>query len=312
MKVRIGIAVGQWPIGSADPAAIIDFIDALEALDVDSLWVSDRLVTSRLILEPVAFLSFVAGRLRRMKLGTSTLVLPTRNPIVLAKELATLDFISRGRLFPAVGLGGEESRDLQAIGVSRKERAARADEMIALLRRLWTEEKVTFHGRFFSVEGATIAPRPWQKNGLPIWIGGRSEAALRRAGRLGDGWLVSSVSPAEVEAGIRSVRAYAAAAARQVPEDHYGVLIPFYFAATTEQAMEIAGHSIRPRNDIAVGAFTAFGPAEEIRHKIEAYIAAGATKFIMRPCGPFDRWREQVETLARAVIEPLQTPADQG
>ena len=112
MKVRIGIAVGQWPIKSTGPEAILDLVDHLEALDVDSLWVSDRLVSAALILEPVTFLSFIAGRLRKMKLGTSTLVLPTRNPIVLAKELATLDFLSQGRLFPAIGLGGEESNDL--------------------------------------------------------------------------------------------------------------------------------------------------------------------------------------------------------
>lgn len=307
MKVRIGIAVGQWPLQSADPAAIVDFIDQLEALDVDSFWVSDRLATNQLILEPVTFLSFVAGRLRKMKLGTSTLVLPTRNPIVLAKELATLDFISQGRLFPAIGLGGEESKDLQVLGVNRKERAARTDEMIVLMRRLWTEESVTFQGRFFSVENASITPRPWQKNGLPIWIGGRSEAALRRTGKLGDGWLVSSVAPAEVEAGIKSIRAHAAAAGRQVPEDHYGVLIPFYFAQSSEAACEIAGRSIRPRSDLSIENFTAFGKGEKVRERVEAYIAAGATKFIMRPCGPFDHWREQVETLAREVIGPLQT-----
>ena len=174
-------------------------------------------------------------------------MLPTRNPIVLAKELATLDFLSQGRLFPAIGLGGDESKDLQAIGVGKKERAARTDEMIVLMRRLWTEEKVAFQGKFFAVEDATIMPRPWQKNGLPIWIGGRSEAALRRTGRLGDGWLVSSVSPMEVEAGIESIRAYAAEAGRQVPEDHYGVLIPFYFSASAENAIAVAERAIRPR-----------------------------------------------------------------
>jgi probable F420-dependent oxidoreductase len=310
MKVRIGIAVGQWPLPSADPEAIVDLVDELEALDVDSLWVSDRLITSQLILEPVAFLSFIAGRLRKMKLGTSTLVLPTRNPIVLAKELATLDFLSQGRLFPAIGLGGEESKDLQAVGVSRKERAARTDEMIALMRRLWSEDDVTFRGKFFAVENTTVMPRPWQKNGLPIWIGGRSEAALRRTGRLGDGWLVSSVSPAEVEAGIKSIRAHAAAADRQVPEDHYGVLIPFYFGKPAAQALEIAGRSVRPRADLAIDEFTAFGTADEIRKKVETYIAAGATKFIMRPCGPFDHWQEQVQILAREVVQPLQTPSD--
>jgi probable F420-dependent oxidoreductase len=310
MKVRIGIAVGQWPLQSADLEAILGLIDELETLDVDSLWVSDRLVTSQLILEPVAFLSFLAGRLRNMKLGTSALVLPTRNPVILAKELATLDFLSHGRLFPAVGLGGEESKDLQVIGINRKERAGRTDEMITLMRRLWSEENVTFSGRFFSVENATVMPRPWQKSGLPIWIGGRSEAALRRTGRLGDGWLVSSVSAAEVEAGIKAIRAHAAAANRQVPEDHYGVLIPFYFEANAELALEIASASIRPRADLRIGEFTAFGTPEDVRRKVETYIAAGATKFIMRPCGPFDHWHEQVGILAREVIQPLQTPSN--
>ena len=310
MKVRIGIQLGQWPSRDLQPSAILDLVDFFESLDVDSIWVSDRLASSALTLEPITFLSFIAGRLRKMKLGTSTLVLPTRNPVVLAKELATLDFLSQGRLFPAIGLGGDESKDLQAVGVSKKERAGRTDEMIVLMRRLWIEENVTFTGKFFSVEDVTITPRPWQKKGPPIWIGGRSEAALRRTGRLGDGWLVSSVSPAEVEAGIKTIRRYAAEANREVPDDHYGVLIPFYFADNADKAFEVGVRSIRPRADLPTTEFTAFGTADEVRAKVQAYITAGATKFVMRPCGPFAGWRELIEILAREVIEPLQTPAD--
>src|ERR687895_2628803 len=107
MNVRIGIALGQWPDKNIQPQAILDLVDYLELLDVDSLWMSDRIVSPALTLEPIAFLSFIAGRLRKMKLGTSALVLPTRNPVILAKELATLDFLSHGRLFPAFGLGGD-------------------------------------------------------------------------------------------------------------------------------------------------------------------------------------------------------------
>ena len=306
MKVRIGIALGQWPSRELQPDAILDLIDFFESLDVDSIWVSDRLVSTALTLEPVALLSFIAGRLRNMKLGTSTLVLPTRNPIVLAKELATLDFLAQGRLFPAIGLGGEESRDLQAVGINKKERAGRTDEMIMLMRRLWTEESVTFTGKYFSIEDVTIMPRPWQKKGPPIWIGGRSEAALRRTGRLGDGWLVSSVSPAEMESGIKAIRRYAAEAERQVPDDHYGVLIPFYFAISSEKAFEIAGRTIRPRDDMPMSEFTAFGTPDRVRAKVQSYIAAGASKFVMRPCAPFDAWQEQIEILAREVIGPLQ------
>ncbi|MGH7875844.1 MAG: LLM class flavin-dependent oxidoreductase, partial [Candidatus Binatia bacterium] len=174
---------------------------------------------------------------------------------------------------------------------------------------LWTEENVTFQGKFFAVEDASITPRPWQKNGLPIWIGGRSEAALRRTGRLGDGWLVSSVSPDEVRTGIESIRAYAAEAGRTIPDDHYGVLVPFYFAADAERAYLIAGVSVRPRAEMPTSEFTAFGTADQIRRKVQSYIAAGATKFIMRPCGPFEGWREQIGMLAREVIKPLQTSA---
>jgi probable F420-dependent oxidoreductase len=310
MKVRIGIALGQWPSKNIQPEAILDLVDYFEALDVDSLWMSDRIVSPALTLEPITFLSFIAGRLRKMKFGTSTLVLPTRNPVVLAKGLATLDFLSQGRLFPAFGLGGDESKDLAAVGVSKKERAARTDEAIILMRRLWTEDNVTFEGKFYSVQDVTIMPRPWQKNGLPIWVGGRSQAAMRRTGRLGDGWLVSSVSPEEVEVGIKAIHAYAAEAGREIPEDHYGVLIPFYFAADADKALEIARRSIRPRADLPTAEFTALGSPDEVRTKVQAYVAAGATKFVMRPCGPFEAWREQVEILAHEVIQTLQTPAD--
>ena len=308
MKIRIGIQLGQWPSRDIRPEAVCDLVDYFEALDVDSIWVSDRLVSSALTLEPITFLTFIAGRLKNMKLGTSTLVLPTRNPIVLAKELATLDFLSQGRLFPAIGLGGEESRDLQAVGVNKKERGGRADEMIAMMRKLWTEEKVTFSGKYFSVEDATVTPRPWQKNGPPIWIGGRSDAALRRTGRLGDGWLVSSVSPADVEAGIKIIRRYAAEANRQVPEDHYGVLMPFFFADSAEKAFELAARTIRSRADLPTSEFTAFGTPAQVRAKVKSYMRAGAPKFVMRPCGPFDGGRELIAILAREIIQPLQTP----
>lgn len=308
MKVRVGITLGQSLGNDRKPEEILGFADHLEALDVDSLWVSDRLVSPAFTLEPITFLSYLAGRLRRMKFGTSTLVLSTRNPVILAKELATLDFISQGRLFPAVGLGSDDAQDFAAVGVNKKERGQRCDEAIVLMRRLWTEENVSFSGKFFSIQEVTITPRPWQKGGPPIWIGGRSQAALRRTGRLGDGWLVSGASPAEVGDGIEAIRRYAAEAGRVVPEDHYGVLLPFYFAPSVEEAYEAAKKSIRSRPELSPFDFTALGRPEQVRQRIAQYITAGASKFVMRPCGPFKRWHEQIEMLATEVIQPLQTP----
>lgn len=308
MKVRIGIGFGAWPFEDKRPQAILDFIDRCEALEIDSLWLSDRIVSRDVTLEPVTFMAYMASRLRNMKFGTSALVLPTRNPVILAKELATLDFLSRGRLLLVVGLGADDSKDFEAAGVRKEERGKRADEAIVLMRKLWTEDSVTFEGKFYSVSEMTLLPRPYQEKGPPIWVGGRSPAALRRAASLSDGWLTSTVTPPEMKKGIEAIRSYAAELRREVPEDHYGVVVPFCFAKDSQKALEIAKPSIRFRPDASPFDYAALGTPEEVRRKLEAYIEAGATKFVMRLCAPAQQWYEQLELLAREVIHPLQTP----
>ena len=133
MKVRIGIGLGAWPFGTVRPGDVLDFIDRCEALDIDSIWLSDRIVSDYDHLEAVTFMDFMAARMENMMLGTSVLALPARNPVVLAKELATLDVLSGGRLLPAVGLGPADSADFQATGVRREERGRRTDEAIRLM-----------------------------------------------------------------------------------------------------------------------------------------------------------------------------------
>ena len=141
----------------------------------------------------------------------------------------------------------------------KEERGKRADEAIVLMKKLWSEENVNFDGQFYSAHDLTLLPRPYQKGGPPVWVGGRSKAALRRVGRLADGWLVSSVTPREIAAGIEVIRQQAAEAGREIPEDHYGVLVPFVFAPTSEEALKIAGPSIRRRQDIAPQECSALG-----------------------------------------------------
>jgi probable F420-dependent oxidoreductase len=311
MKIRIGISLGNWSMVSDGPEALLDFIDLCESLDIDSIWVSDRIVAPRPTLDPIVFMAYTASRMRNMKFGTSALVLPTRNPVSLAKQLATLDFLCKGRLLLVVGLGGDDSRDFEATGVRKEERGKRADESIILMKKLWNEEGVDFDGKFYSVKNLTLLPRPYQKGGPPLWVGGRSNAALRRAGHLADGWLVSNSTPQEVASGIGAIRNHAAGVGRQVPEDHYGVLIPFFFAQSVEVAWEIAGPSIRRREDISAHEFAALGTPREVRTKIQEYIAAGATKFVMRPSGPRESLCEQVKILAEEVITQLQTPFSQ-
>ena len=167
LKVRIGISLGDGALDSGSPDRLLDFIDQCESWDIDSVWVSDRIAAPRPTLDPVVFMSYMASRMRNMKFGTSALVLPTRNPVLLAKQLATLDFLCKGRLLLVVGLGSDDSKDFAATGIRKEERGKRADEAIMLMKKLWTEENVTFTGNFFSVKDLTLLPRPYQKDGPP-------------------------------------------------------------------------------------------------------------------------------------------------
>jgi len=308
MKIRIGISLADGVLDAASPDGVLEFIDTCERWDIDSIWVSDHIVAPRATLEPIVFMAYMASRLRNMKFGTSALVLPTRQPIVLAKQLATLDFLCRGRLLLVVGLGGDDSKDFAAVGVRKEERGKRGDEAIALMKKLWSEENVNFAGQFYSAQDLTLLPRPYQKGGPPVWVGGRSKAAFRRAGRLADGWLVSSSTPAEVAAGIEAIRIHAAEAGRQVSEDHYGVLIPYVFAKNEEEALDSAGSGIRRRPDVPLKEYAALGSPEQVRKKLREYIDVGATKFVMRPSGGKESLHRQVQMLAKEVIPALQTP----
>ncbi len=308
MKVRIGISLGDGALDFGSPDNLLRFIDDCERWDIDSVWVSDRIAAPRPTLDPVVFMSYMASRLRNMKFGTSALVLPTRHPVVLAKQLATLDFLCKGRLLLVVGIGGDDSRDFAATGVRKEERGKRGDEAIVLMKRLWTENDVTFEGQFYKVRDLTLLPRPYQKYGPPIWVGGRSAAAFRRAGRLTDGWLVSSVSPKEMGDGIEAIRTHAKDAGREISDDHYGVLIPFFFARNANEAADNAGPTAVRRKDISVHDYAALGTPDDVRRKIQTYIAVGATKFVMRPLGPKEGIPRQVEMLAKEIIPALQTP----
>src|SRR5205823_11301438 len=132
-----------------------------------------------------------------LKLGTSVLVLPPRNPVLLARELATVDVLSSGRLLPAGGLGIDLPSEREAMGVPSGERAERLAESIRMIKALWGGERATVRGRFWSVTDFTLTPRPTRPK-LEFWLGGRAPAALRRVGELADGWLASAVAPEEL------------------------------------------------------------------------------------------------------------------
>jgi probable F420-dependent oxidoreductase len=247
-------------------------------------------------------LAAIAARTTRLKFGPSVVVLPYRTPVVAAKEMATVDWLSQGRLFPAVGVGVELPREFDASGVPFAERGRRTDEAIRVMRLLWTQNEVSFQGEFYKLDRVSIFPKPWQTP-PPIWIGGKSEAAMRRTARLGDGWIPSLITPEELRAGVQKVQELAAAAGRQVPEDHFGTLISYAIAPTDEAALALAQPYIqRGRvDDATMRQCTAFGPVGRLLEKVEEYVKRGASKFILRPLCPPDRMLEQLASVAEHV-----------
>ena len=166
------------------------------------------------LLEALVTLGAIAAVTRRVRLGTEVLVLPQRQPALVAKQVATLDILSGGRVRLGAGVGWQAS-EFESLGVPFAERGRRMDECLQLLRHYWTEPSVTFHGRYYSAEAMAMDPKPVQPGGPPIWLGGGSEAALRRSGRLGDGWLAGGGErPETVEQKLAVIRASAEQAGR--------------------------------------------------------------------------------------------------
>ena len=303
MSVKIGIGFGGWPFPSADPAHLWDYTDECERLGVDSLWLSDRVVSDALNMEAVVALSFIAARTEKLKFGTNVIALPLRNPTVLAKEIATLDFLSGGRSLPAVGLGTGEAAEYEACGTLKRERGRRTDEAIEVMRLLWSQDEVTYRGRYFTLNGVSVQPKPVQAELPPIWIGGRSDFAIRRTARIGDGWLVSQATPDEVSEGVSQIKAMAPEFGNDIEDDHYGALFSFCIADDYAEARRVAEpHMLRRRTDVDYDAFSAFGTADAVRSLIDAYIDAGATKFVARPACPPEMMTQQLRALGADVL----------
>jgi probable F420-dependent oxidoreductase len=295
-KVRVGVGLGVQT--SSDPGRFAALIDGLEALGFDSLWLSERMSSGP---DALTALTFAAARSDRLKLGTAVTVLPGRNPVLLAKQLATIDRFSKGRLLPAFGLGVTSRSEQQAFGVSRDERGARFDEMLPLVRRLLTEESVDHKGKFFRFEKVKVEPKPVQKE-MDMWLGGVAKAELDRCGRLGDGWLPSFAPPSVVAAGIKEIERVAEKNKRTIEPDHFGALVPYVEGADIpERLIAIAKKrqpDVEPSDVIAQG-------LKGLRPLLERFIEAGASKFVVVPVVEPSNWDDHCADLADAV-HPLE------
>jgi probable F420-dependent oxidoreductase len=300
--VKIGIGFGLWRHGLPAPDLLCEYAEVSEAVGLDSLWLSDHIVTRNPTLDITCLFAMIAGRTRHLKMGPSVLRLPARHPVHVAKTYASLDYLTGGRMIMAVG-SGSDLRDLAASGVPSEERGKRLDEGITILRRLWTESHVTHHGQFYHFDDVTIEPKP-RKGALDIWIGGKSDAILKRVVRLGDGWFPALTSPEEFKRDMGKLIQFGEQAGRTINPRESGVLLLTHIDEDREAAWRTVAPSLRglpmPPEDIAARSLV--GPAAECVATLQRFVEAGCVKFVLRPACPPEQVLSQIELYGKAIL----------
>ena len=304
-SVAVGLGLMEFPFSGA--AAYWRWVDLCETGGVDSLWQTDRLVSRDPILECMTALAALAGRTRRLKFGMNVVSMALRDPVLLAKQCATIDVLSEGRLLPGFGIGSPAGPEWTVLDVDTHSRGRKTDEGLEIVRRLWTEERVDFSGVHYRLQGASISPKPVQPE-LPMWIGGSSAAAIRRTARFGTGWQGGPEGPAEAGAAIAAIQAATAEAGRSIEEDHYGAGFPFRFGRADDAGLARLMDAYRERTGRDPLGYFAVGDAAAIVARIAQYIAAGVSKFILRPAARGDAdVMEQTRRLIDEVLPQVKT-----
>jgi probable F420-dependent oxidoreductase len=300
-------AVGPWLPMIDEMHALVSQIDRC---GYDSIWVADHIWYPAAILDPLLQLAQAAMVSRRLLLGVGVYLLPLRHPVPVAKQIATLDHLSEGRLIFGVGIGGEFPREYEACGVPIKERGARLSEAIPLLRSLLAGDTVEHNGRHYGkFGGIALQPPARQPGGVPIWCGGRADAALARAGRIADGWMSYVVTPEMFQAGLGKIAAAADKAGRRIERFGTGHLLFTRLDDSYETALEAATQTLSRRygSDMrrAAERYGALGRPEEVALRIRAFHAAGVRHLAIDLLGPYEERPAHIERFAREVLPLL-------
>ena len=280
MTISAGIGIASFPFD--DARGFWRWVDLCESGGVDSIWQSDRLISAADNLECMSVMAALAGATRRLKFGMNVASLGLRDPVLAAKQCATIDVLSEGRLLPAFGLGSTRSRDYAATGAATRRRGRRMDEGLQVLTRLWSEGSVTMAGEFFRLDAAVIAPQPVQ-NPMSLWIGGSSAKAIERTARWGTGWQAGIESAHQVGPVVAAIKAKTAEFGRSIDEDHFGAGFSFRFGSADEDIVKRHNEGLTRLLGRSPDAYTAVGGSAEIMALLNRFRAAGIHKFILRP-----------------------------
>ncbi len=286
MKIRFGVGLGA----DTSPDQLAGIVDHLESSGVDSLWFSELVYSPA--VDPVVGMAYTLARTTRLKAGTSVAVLPGRHPVLVAKQLASLAAVAPKRVLPVFGLRPAIPAEREVFVGPDGERAAVFDESLRVLRAALVDDAATYNGRYFTVSGAAVAPRPAPP--LDIWLGGSAPAAFRRIGALADGWLGSFLTPAEARAGREAIERAAAQAGRQIEPDHFGISLA---VGDGELSPELVAAARRRRPEVDPGELIA-DDWDRLHRQLDAYIDAGLTKFVIRPAdkAPLDGFLDRFVT----------------
>jgi probable F420-dependent oxidoreductase len=309
MAVRVGMGLARYPFES--PAELREWLDRCEDSRIDSIWQSDQVLARGLSPEPLSLLAVIAGATERLKIGTNAVVLGFRDPLTFARQCASLDFLSGGRFLPVVGVGTAGLPAWKAVGRDPRGRGARANEALEIITRLWRGETVDFRGEHLRCEGASISPTPVQQP-LPLWIGGSSEAAIRRTLRFGSGWLAGLQTPEEAIATASAIRDRSAGSERPIPADHYGATVLFRITSRREAAA--SGPAPTPGSAGRLEELAVVGDAERLIDRLRTYVSGGITKFVAIPAvASKEEFTRQTDLLDREIlpeVQRLSVPAD--
>jgi probable F420-dependent oxidoreductase len=285
----------------------------LEAMGYDSLWVSEHVLFYVPMLDAVAQLGALAGRTQRVKLGSAIFLLPLRHPTTVAKAFSSLDVLSGGRIVMGIGVGGEYAKEFEACGVPVNERGARANEAMRVIKRLWREDHVTHDGRFFHLNDVTMEPKPVQPGGPPMIVAGRSEAALRRAARLGDGYMPYLFTPERYSDARAKIQA--AAAGRDMSGFqwclHQFIALAETHEAAHRRAVERLSRQYNQDFEPLVERYCVLGTAEECAARLVQFAEAGVRHFILVPLAPAEDVFAHVEAYQTKIV-PLVRAAVAG